>query len=57
MTDNREQFIKEIGERIRAFRLEQKMTLLDLAVKSEMEENALQKIEKKQNQSNYKNIT
>ncbi len=46
MINNSEQFIKEVGNRIRAYRLEQKMTLLDLAIKAEMEENALQRIEK-----------
>jgi len=40
------EFIKSIGKQIRKFRLGQKMTQLDLAVKSGMEENALQRIER-----------
>lgn len=40
------EFIKSIGKQIRKFRLEQDMTQFDLAVKSGMEENALQRIEK-----------
>lgn len=40
------EFIQSIGKQIRKFRLEQKMTQFDLAVKSEMEENALQRIER-----------
>lgn len=40
------EFILKIGERIRCFRKEQKMTQLDLSVKSELEENAIQRLEK-----------
>jgi len=38
-------FIKKIGEQIRELRKEQDMTQLDLAVKSGMEENAVQRLE------------
>tara|TARA_R110001632_G_scaffold38339_2_gene96498 strand:+ start:27181 stop:27408 length:228 start_codon:yes stop_codon:yes gene_type:complete len=37
--------IKEIGKKIKILRKSQGMTQLDLAIKSEMEENALQRIE------------
>lgn len=46
MISDEDRFIKEIGAKIRSSRVEQKMTQLDLAVKSGMEENALQRIEK-----------
>lgn len=46
MISDENEFIKEIGNKIRFHRLEQKMTQLDLAVKAGMEENALQRIEK-----------
>lgn len=39
------EFIKKMGQQIRSYRKEQKMTQLDLAIASEMEENALQRIE------------
>ncbi|MCF6278836.1 MAG: helix-turn-helix domain-containing protein [Flavobacteriaceae bacterium] len=38
-------FIKKIGHQIKNFRKLQGMTQFDLAIKSEMEENALQRIE------------
>lgn len=41
MISDENEFIKGIGNKIRFHRLEQKMTPLDLAVKSGMEENAL----------------
>lgn len=40
-----EDFIKKVGLRIKKLRKEQKLTQLDLAIKSDMEENALQRIE------------
>lgn len=40
-----EVFIKLVGKRIKMFRTQQKLTQFDLAVKSDMEENALQRIE------------
>ncbi|WP_323787733.1 helix-turn-helix transcriptional regulator [Psychroserpens sp.] len=38
-------FVLGIGKRIRAFRKEQKMTQLDLGIKSDIEENAIQRLE------------
>lgn len=46
MISDEGEFIKGIGNKIRFHRLKQNMTQLDLAVKSGMEENALQRIEK-----------
>lgn len=43
-SDDKE-FIKKIGLQIRKYRLQQKMTQLDLAVKCGMEENAIQRLE------------
>lgn len=43
MTD--EAFIKKVGLRIKTLRKERGMTQFDLAIKSDMEENALQRIE------------
>lgn len=40
-----EDFIKKVGLRIKKLRKEQKLTQLDLSIKSNMEENALQRIE------------
>lgn len=40
-----EDFIKKVGLQIKKLRKEQKLTQLDLAIKSNMEENALQRIE------------
>ncbi|APG65870.1 hypothetical protein LPB136_11055 [Tenacibaculum todarodis] len=37
-------FIKEIGKQIKKHRKEQNLTQFDLAIKSDMEENALQRI-------------
>ncbi len=39
------EFIKKIGKQIRELRTKQDMTQLDLAVKSGMEENAVQRLE------------
>ncbi|PHR70080.1 MAG: transcriptional regulator [Lutibacter sp.] len=38
-------FIKKVGHQIKTFRKSQDMTQFDLAIKSGMEENALQRIE------------
>ena len=42
---NNEDFLKSIGRQIRKLRTEQSLTQFDLAIKSGMEENALQRIE------------
>lgn len=39
------QVVKEVGKQIRKYRKEKDMTQFDLAVASEMDENALQRIE------------
>ena len=46
MISDENDFIIGIGNKIKFHRLERKMTQLDLAIKSGMEENALQRIEK-----------
>lgn len=40
-----EDFIKKVGLQIKKLRKERKLTQLDLAIKSDMEESALQRIE------------
>jgi transcriptional regulator with XRE-family HTH domain len=40
-----EEFVRLTGKQVKKFRKEQNMTQFDLAVKSDMEENALQRIE------------
>jgi len=42
---NEEELVKIVGRQIKKYRKQQDMTQFDLAVKSNMEENALQRIE------------
>ncbi|CAL2093171.1 SOS-response repressor and protease LexA [Tenacibaculum sp. 190524A02b] len=42
---NSETFVKLVGKQIKKLRKKQDMTQLDLSIKSDMEENALQRIE------------
>jgi len=43
---NTDEFIKETGKQISKLRVERNMTQLDLSIKAEMEENAIQRIER-----------
>lgn len=53
--DNK-RYIKKLGKRIRSIRKAHKMTQLDLATKSGMEENAVQRIETGRTNPTFKTL-
>ena len=55
-TLNPEELVKLVGKQIKRYRKEQNMTQFDLAIKSNMEENALQRIERGRTNASLKTL-